>query len=100
MTTHNDNPNDVFWLARYAHNTLAPVIEALPGQTDTVNAYLYLGISEHPQYGCLNIYVHTNGLDSGVIAHGSINVTKEAIDQLAKGLPHRWQEALGAQVAA
>lgn len=25
MTTSNANPNDTFWLARYAHNQLAPL---------------------------------------------------------------------------
>lgn len=30
MTTPNANPNDTFWLARYAHTTLAPIIDTAP----------------------------------------------------------------------
>jgi broad specificity phosphatase PhoE len=97
MTSPKDNPNDVFWLARYAHNTLNPVIAKLPGQDDKRFAYLYLGITEHKFYGGLNIYVHGNGLDNMVDSH-TYRVTKESVDDMAERLPRKWQEALDADV--
>ena len=99
MTTSNANPNDMFWLARYAHNTLTPVIEALPGQTDKVYAYLYLGMTYHPNYGGLNIYVHQMGLQ-GLVDSDTYRVTKESIDQMALLLPGKWQRALETAVSA
>lgn len=95
MTSPQHNPNDVFWLARYAHNTLNPVIANLPGQDDKRFAYLYLGITEHKFHGGLNIYVHGNELD-GMIDSQIFRVTKETIDDMAARLPRKWQAALEA----
>jgi len=90
MTNPKDNPNDTFWLARYAHNTLNPVIANLPGQDDKRFAYLYLGITEHPQYGGLCIYVHQMGFQ-GLVDSDTYQVTKESVDRMAERLPRKWQ---------
>lgn len=93
MTSTKSNPNDTFWLARYTHNTLTPVIESLPGQDDKVNAYLYLGLSSNPQFGGLNIYVHQRGLE-GLVDSCTYQVTKESVDVMAERLPRKWQKLL------
>jgi hypothetical protein len=95
MTSPKNNPNDTFWLARYAHNTLTPVIEALPGQTDKVYAYLYLGLSAHPHHGGLSIYVHQMGLE-GMVDSNTYLATKESVDAMAERLPRKWRATLDA----
>jgi hypothetical protein len=99
MTSPNANPNDVFWLARYAHNTLTPVIESLPGQDDKRFAYLYLGLTAHPQFPGLCIYVHQMGLQ-GMVDSNTFRVTKESIDTMALLLPGKWLAMLNAPVTA
>lgn len=99
MNPSQDNPNDTFWLARYAHNTLTPVIESLPGRTDKVFAYLYLGMTAHPQFPGLCIYVHQMGLQ-GMVDSNTYRVTKESIDTMAKLLPGKWLAMLNAPVTA
>lgn len=101
MTSNQHNPNDVFWLARYAHNTLTPIIQALPGQDDEVNAYLYLAITAHPKFPGLDVWVHKNGLGNGIVSHSTMRTTKDSVDRMAESLPRMWQRALdGAEVMA
>jgi hypothetical protein len=101
MTSPKNNPNDTFWLARYAHNTLTPIIEALPGQDDKVFAYLYLSITAHPDFPGLDIWIHQKGLTTnGVVDYGTISVTKDTVDAIAERLPRMWQRALSPAVSA
>lgn len=60
MTSSNSNPNDVFWLARYAHNQTAPLF----AQAKTIEPSLTVAIQmdfydeEAVQDSHINIYSH------------------------------------------
>lgn len=61
MTTSQDNPNDMFWLARYAHNTLGPLF----AQAKTIEPSLTYSI----QITFADTESVHNGNHLGVYAH-------------------------------
>ena len=61
MTSSKNNPNDMFWLARYAHNTLAPIFAEAKAIEPTLTYSIQLTFADVES-------VH-NGDHLGVYAH-------------------------------
>lgn len=87
------NPNDVFWLARYAHNKLTPILDGLAGEA---TANLQLSMSFKDRFPGVNVWIHYNGGDgtTGVLDY-RLSVTKETVDFMAERLTSLWTEKYG-----
>ena len=69
------NPNGLFWLARYAHNTLAPLMEGVGGR-------LQLDMDFGTRPG-VSVWIHSD--NRGVLTYG-LSMSKESIDRTAAKL--------------
>lgn len=62
MTTSNANPNDTFWLARYAFNKLAPLFTRAKAAEPTLSFHIEINFAdEDSKFGSenyLNISAH------------------------------------------
>lgn len=94
------NPNDIFWLARYAHNTVAPLIAEAQQYEKSISFKIELRFASadgsYPKTDAVNVlgfwerdrplmFLHENGL-----------TTKEAVDKVAAKV----QEFINAEQAA
>ena len=84
MTTPKNNPNDTFWLARYAHTQLAPLFE----QAKTIEPSLMFAIqltfadAESAYHGDhVSVYAHWDR--KGMFQYSMWHRTKEDVDQFA-----------------
>jgi hypothetical protein len=73
------NPNDLFWLARYAHNTVATLAEAL-------NAKLQIILDIGGRYEGVQVWLLPKGGVGDVIAWKTGIETKEQVDQFVATL--------------
>lgn len=82
----NSNANDLFWLARYAHNTLAPLFNEAKAIVPTIQFHIELNFADadsaHNKYNSLNVASHWSRSD--MFVHSICNQTKADIDQLAE----------------
>lgn len=95
------NPNDVFWLARYAFNTLNPLVEEAKAIEPSIQFHLELGFadadSEFQKDNHVNCVSHW-GRD-GMFFQTWHHQTKSDIDALAKKVRAK-VEALQAEAEA
>ena len=74
------NPNDIFWLARYAHRVITPLAEARDG-------YLIVHLNFTDKHPGIDIWLHHNDLSkSGVLAYKTAVKTKAQVDEFAATL--------------
>jgi hypothetical protein len=60
MTSPNSNPNDTFWLARYAHNQLEPLFDQAKAIEPTLSFHIEINFAdEDSKFGSEN-YVSIN----------------------------------------
>jgi len=90
MTTPNATPNDTFWLARYAYNTLTPAIQALPGQTEKVYVDLKLAMSFTGRFPGLDVWIHWRDNGTTGVLDYRLSVAKGTIDFMAESLANVW----------
>jgi hypothetical protein len=93
MTSPNDSANDRFWLARYAHNKLQPIVSAC--REGDRHLSFSINISAHDDYPGVDVWVQNyNGAKlEGHIAWQT-EVSKSMIDAIAADLPARWAKVL------
>lgn len=79
MTT-KQNPNDIFWLARYTFNAINPMLEPL-------DAKIHLAVEYGGRFEGITVYVHANS-DSEVLASTYGASTTRQVDAMV-GTLHR-----------
>lgn len=88
MANPQNNPNDAFWLARYAHNKLTPILDALPGEA---TANLQLSMSFKDRYPGTSVWIHYNTGDGGTgVITWKLHATQADVDRMAEQLPNLW----------
>lgn len=87
MTSTKNNPNEIFWLARYAHNQVAPLIE----QAKEVEPSLHFNVqinftAGHPVFkgNHLGVFVHWDR--DGMFQYEPVLRDKAAVDAFAAKL--------------
>lgn len=85
MNVHK-NPNDTFWLARYARNTLEPLIKVARTHEPSIHYNLTLGFDIERTYrlegSALDIHVHWDR--NGMLVHQNWITTKDGVDLSAR----------------
>ena len=81
------NPNDTFWLARYAHNTLAPLIEAAKQYEPSISLHIELTFDIERSYRAagsfLTVRAHWDRKQPLMLLRTSDLTTKEGVDKVA-----------------
>ena len=79
------NPNDVFWLARYAHNTLAPLFAEVKAIEPSLQFHIEMCFadsdSKYQQNSHINVFAHWSR--AGMLQQDYGLKTKQDIDKLA-----------------
>lgn len=79
------NPNDTFWLARHAHNVLAPLIEAARQYEPSIHYTLILGFDTEKSFrhagSFLDIIAHWGR--TGMFLYDTNLTTKERVARVA-----------------
>lgn len=82
------NHNDIFWLARYAYNTINPLVEEAKAVEPSTTLYLELGFGHeygaHHKFCRLGANVHWSR--DGMLAMSTSMENKTEVDLFAKNL--------------
>lgn len=84
MTTSQDNPNDTFWLARYAHNQLAPLIAQAKAAEPSLTLIIQLTFADTESVyegNSINVYSHWDR--EGMFQYVTWLRTTAEVDKLA-----------------
>ena len=81
----HQNPNDTFWLARYAHNTLAPLIEAARQYEPEIHYSIQVTFDVEQTYRAAGSYlaIHAHWTRPLMLLHESNLTTKADVDKAA-----------------
>lgn len=90
--------DEILELAKYASDTLQPVIDSL--NDGKPQCRMYLGLEFGGGWPGVSVWVHHEGIDNedpmGILDYAVHDVTRETIDGLAARLPRKWEAALKA----
>jgi hypothetical protein len=86
MTSPKHNPNDTFWLARYAHNTLAPIFAKAKAIEPTLSIHVELNFSdEDSRFGYSNsLSVNAHWSRKGLFQMSPQMRTQADVDRFAE----------------
>lgn len=81
----NENPNDTFWLARHAHNVLAPLIEAARQYEPGIHYGIILRFDVEQTYRRAGSYleIHAHWTRPSMLLHESNLITTQQIAAVA-----------------
>jgi hypothetical protein len=84
MTSIKNNPNDTFWLARYAHTTLAPLFAKAAAVEPTLTFHIELTFADVESVHRGNhVSVHSHWARDGMFQYSPWLRTKADVDLLA-----------------
>lgn len=93
MVTTQPNPDDTFTLARYAHDTLFPIADAMTSESGAY-AELQISLSFGGKHPGVDVWVYSQGASFGVLVY-EIKATKADVDAMAAKLPALWAAKFG-----
>lgn len=99
MNVHQ-NPNDLFWLARYAHNTLAPLIEVAKQYEPSIHLKIEMEFTEgHKVYQGNSLGIMGHWVRTDMFMYRPFSTTKDDVDRAAKFI-REWIDTEQAELEA
>jgi hypothetical protein len=88
MITHDIDPHEVFWLAKYAHNRIAPLIRAAKQFEPSTTLHIEMSFcdEEGPFHKQNHIGISSHWKRDGMLLQSGLLLTKEDVDRVANNV--------------